>query len=124
MVNEPLAEYRVRETSLASNRIRQFDAYVAVLEKAARRSDLSADERSALENSLRVQRRRLGLREAEEALAEARPEARRLALRVAWEGGYPLRTRARAALAASLPKVVASRLARSRRDLAAGVRAS
>jgi GT2 family glycosyltransferase len=124
MVNEPLAEYRVRETSLASNRIRQFEAYVAVLEKAAARSDLSADERAVLQRSLSAQQRRLTLREAEDALAEARPKARRLALEVARDNGFPVRTRAKAALAATLPQGVARRLARGRRELAGGVRVS
>jgi glycosyltransferase involved in cell wall biosynthesis len=122
MVNEPLAEYRVREASLASNRIRQFEAYVAVLEKATARSDLSAGERAVLHRSLADQHRRLALRKAEEALAEAKPEARRLALGVARDNGFPLETRAKAALAAVLPRVAGRRLARGRRELAGGVR--
>jgi GT2 family glycosyltransferase len=122
MVNEPLAEYRVRETSLASNRIRQFEAYVAVLEKAAVRSDLSAGERASLQVSLGEQRRRLTLRKAEDALVEARPQARRLVLEVARDSGFPLTTRAKAALAAAFPRVAATRLARGRRELAGGIR--
>jgi GT2 family glycosyltransferase len=124
MVNEPLAEYRVRATSLASNRVRQFEAYVAVLEKAAARRDLSTDERDVLQRSLGSHQRRLTLRKAEDALAEAKPEARRLALEVARDNGFPVKTRTKAALATMLPQVVASRLARGRRELAGGVRVS
>jgi GT2 family glycosyltransferase len=122
MVNEPLAEYRVRATSLASNRLRQFEAYVAVLEKAAARSDLSTDERAALDRSLGVQRRRLLLQKAEDALAEAKPKARRLALEIARDNSFPSRVRAKAALSATLPRIVNRRLARGRRELAGGVR--
>jgi GT2 family glycosyltransferase len=122
MVNEPLAEYRVRETSLASNRARQFEAYVAILEKAAAHTELTPDERAVLQRSLDAQRRRLALRRAEDALAEARPDARRLAFNVARDSGFPLRTRAKAAVAAGLPGIAARRLARGGRELAGGVR--
>ena len=122
MVNEPLAEYRVRENSLASNRARQFEAYVAVLEKAAARIDLTADEQEVLRRSLHGQCRRLALRRAEDALTEARPDARRLAFNIALDSGFPLRTRAKAAAAAALPGIAARRLARGGRELAGGVR--
>jgi GT2 family glycosyltransferase len=122
MVNEPLGEYRVRETSLASNRARQFAAYIAVLEKAAARPDLTADEQAVLGRSLDAQRRRLALWRAEDALAEARPDARRLAFDVARDSGFPVRRRAKAAAAAALPGVVARRLGLGRRELAGGVR--
>lgn len=122
MVNEPLAEYRVRETSLASNRARQFEAYVAVLEKAAVHTDLTAGERAVLRRSLDAQRRRLALRRAEDALAEASPDARRLVFNIARDSGFPLRTRAKAALAAALPGIAARRLARGGQELAGGVR--
>jgi GT2 family glycosyltransferase len=122
MVNEPLAEHRVRETSLASNRARQFEAYVAVLEKAAARTDLTADERAVLRQSVDAQRRRLALRRAEDALVQARPDARRLAFNVARDRGFPLRTRAKAVVAAGFPGIAARRLARGARELASGVR--
>jgi hypothetical protein len=124
LVDEPLAEYRVRETSLASNRRRQFEAYVAVLEKAASRSDLSDGERAALVASLGAQQRRLALRKAEEALVDASPRARHLALDVARDSGFPLTIRAKAALAAAFPRLAAARLDRGRRELAGGVRVS
>jgi glycosyltransferase involved in cell wall biosynthesis len=122
MVDEPLAEYRVRESSLASNRVRQFEAYVAVLEKAATRSDLSPAERAVLDASLEAQRRRVVLRKAEDALASMSSDARRLALAVARDGGFPATTRAKAALAAALPRLAGRHLARGGRELAAGVR--
>jgi glycosyltransferase involved in cell wall biosynthesis len=122
LVDEPLAEHRVRATSLASDRPRQLQAYVAVLAKAAVRSDLTVEERAVLSRSLAAQRRRLAFRQAENALIEARPDARRLALEIALDGGFPYRTRLRAALAAAVPSLAGRRLARGRREIAAGVR--
>jgi GT2 family glycosyltransferase len=122
LVDEPLAEHRVRATSLASDRPRQLQAYVAVLAKAAARSDLTVEERAVLSCSLAAQRRRLAFRQAENALIEARPDARRLALEIALDGGFPYRTRLRAALAAAVPSLAGRRLARGRREIAAGVR--
>jgi glycosyltransferase involved in cell wall biosynthesis len=122
LVNEPLAEYRVRETSLASDRGRQFEGYVAVLEKALARPDLSIEERAILGRSRAVQRRRLAFHNAESALIEARPEARRLALHIALNDGFPYMTRLKAALAAAVPGLARRRLGRRRRELAAGVR--
>jgi len=121
MVDQPLAEYRVRATSLASNRTSQLEAYVAVLEKTAGRSDLSAEERSTLEESLAGQRRRLAFHLAESALLEGSPESRRLALDIALDRSFPHRMRVRAAVSAAVPRAAAKRLVRGR-ELAAGVR--
>ncbi len=122
MVNQPLAEYRIRETSLASNRTHQFEGYVAVLEKATLRTDLSSQEQAVLRRSLVAQRRRLSLQRAETALVENRPEARRLALEIALKNGFPPGVRVKAAIAAALPGVARRRLATRSRELAGGVR--
>jgi glycosyltransferase involved in cell wall biosynthesis len=122
LVNEPLAEYRIREASLASDRVRMLEGRVAVLEKTARRSDLSAEERGVLEGSLVVHRRRLKLRRAETALVDRRPDGRRLALDVARDRGFPHSTRARAALASVAPGLAGRQLARGGREVAAGIR--
>jgi hypothetical protein len=119
--DEPLGEYRVRPTSLASNRTRQLEAYVAVLEKAGACGDLSAEERHVLERSLGAHRRRLALHMADTALLEGSERARRLALDIALDRRFPYRQRLRAAVAAGLPGAAARRLARGR-ELAAGVR--
>jgi hypothetical protein len=122
MVNEPLAEYRVRSTSLASDRTRQFQAYVAVLEKAAARCDLTVEERGVVQRSLSVYQCRLALQEAQTALIERRPRARRLALDVAKKHSFPPTVRLGAALAAAFPGVARWRLVRRGRELASGVR--
>jgi glycosyltransferase involved in cell wall biosynthesis len=124
LVNQPLAEYRVRETSLASDRIRLFEGRVAVLEKAALRSDLSNEERAVLTRSLLAERRRLALRKAHAALVEGRPDARRLALEIALTNSFPPGARLKAAMAVALPGLARRRLAaqdRGRRELAGGV---
>jgi len=122
MIDEPLAEYRVRRTSLASDRLRQFDGYVAVLEKAVRRSDLSAEERNTVTRSLAMQRRRRMLGEAEAALRERRPDARRLALGIALGHGFRLRERAKGAMAAAFPGLAGKRLRDAGPEFAGGVR--
>jgi hypothetical protein len=123
MVDQPLAEYRVRETSLASNRIKQFQGYVAVLEKAAARPDLRPEERAVVNASLAIQRRRLVVQEAWTALIEGAPEARRNVAGIALGRRFPTRTRLLAALVAALPRSAGRRIARARRELAGGVRA-
>ncbi len=126
IVNQPLAEYRIRATGLASDRTSHFEGRLAVLEKAAGRADLSAGERHALERSLAAHRRSLALRRAESALVEARPEARRLALRIVGDAGFPPGVRAKAAIAAVLPRLVGKFVAvrsRARPELAGGIRA-
>jgi len=125
MVDQPLAEYRVRETGLASNRTRHIEGRLAVLEKAARRADLTADERRAVDHSLLIHRRWLMYREAHSALLERRPQARRLALRIALSSSFPPWARAKALAAAALPAVARRLLARrggGRRELAGGLR--
>jgi glycosyltransferase involved in cell wall biosynthesis len=122
LVDQPLAEYRVRETSLASQRARQFEAYVAVLEKAERRNDLEPAERRTLAGSLAAQRRRLALRRLEDALAEDGHDARRLAVTVARDARFSLGIRAKAAFAAGAPRLAASWIAWRGRELASGIR--
>lgn len=124
IVDQPLAEYRVRETGLASDRMRLFAARVAVLEKAALREDLSTDERALLDRSLAAQRRLLALYAARAALIEARPYARRLALEIALDKGFPVGARLKSAAAAVLPGLAARRLTardKGRQEVSGGI---
>jgi glycosyltransferase involved in cell wall biosynthesis len=124
LVDEPLAEYRVRATSLASDRARQFQGYIGVLEKTRSRNDLTTVERAVLERSLASQRRRLARQRMYAALLEGAPGARSLAAAVALTGGHPARDRIAAAIAATLPRSAGRRLAQARRELAGGLRPS
>jgi glycosyltransferase involved in cell wall biosynthesis len=124
LVDEPLAEYRVRDTGLASDRVRMLEARVAVLEKAGRRSDLSPEERVVLSRSLTAQRRLLSLHTVRAALVEARPERRRLALHIALSSEFPVGARLKSAIAAALPTAAGRRLAarnERKRELAGGI---
>jgi glycosyltransferase involved in cell wall biosynthesis len=124
LVDEPLAEYRIRETGLASDRTRLIECRVALLEKAARRNDLSGVERALLDHTLEEQRRLLSLYSTRQALVESRRGARRLALSLALDRGFPWPARLKAALAIVLPRRAGRYLAerdRDRREVAGGI---
>ena len=111
LVNEPLARYRLRPSSLSANRAALMDGRCRVLERAASRSDLTPDERRRVQTALATEQRNALLTRAGTALREGSPEARQLALRIARTRSVPARTRARAALAALAPRVASRRLA-------------
>lgn len=110
MVDEPLAEYRIRRTGLASDRLRMVEGSIALLEKTARRSDLQAQDRTELSHTLESCRKRLVLGTTRTALREGRPEARRMALDLMRDSSFPYGLRLRAALAGTLPWLAARRL--------------
>lgn len=109
IVTEPLIRYRTGEPSLTSNRVGDLRDRVRVLELASD-LDLSHDERRALERFLPRRRRRALLAEAEQALREHHPDARRRAVDVALASGMPPTIRAKALLAAVAPRAAARRL--------------
>ena len=111
LVDEPLARYRLRPSSLSANRAALLDGRCLVLERAASRSDLTPDERRRVQAALATEQRNALLTLAATALREGSPEARQLALRVARAPSMPARTRARAALAALAPRLASQRLA-------------
>ena len=111
LVDEPLARYRLRPSSLSANRGELLEGRCRVLERAASRTDLTPDERNRVQAALATEQRRALLTRAGTALRERSPEARRLAIRVARTPSLPAGTRARAALAALAPRVASRRLA-------------
>jgi hypothetical protein len=117
IVDEPLAEYRVRATGLASDRVQLFTCRLALLERAASRPDLLDHERRVLDHSLGAQRQLLLLYSARAALVQRAPHARRLAATIALQHDFPPRARIKALLAAVLPGLAGRRLARRDRDL-------
>lgn len=110
LVAAPLAEYRIRRTGLASNRLRMFEGRIAVLEKTALRRDLSDTECRVLKEALQAQRRGLALARVRIALTERHRDARRLAVALAFTSGVRPGTRVRAVLAAALPRVAGRHL--------------
>ena len=116
----PLARYRVRETSLSSDRRRLVAGRVQTLEKALGRSDLSPDERRVAERSLGRNRRELSLLELRTSLREGRGDTRARAIAVARDRDLPGRVRVKAVAAAVLPRLARRRERRSSGDAWAG----
>ena len=112
-VDEPLALYRLRETSLTSRRRELALGRLATLEKARRNGHLTAEDRLVVNSSLAAYRRELALVELKEALRDCRPDSRRLARAVALDRGVPVGRRAEAAAAAIAPQA-ATRVLRRR----------
>jgi hypothetical protein len=111
LVNEPLARYRLRRSSLSANRAALLEGRCLVLERAASRDGLTPEERRRVLTALAGEQRNALLTRASTALREGSPDARRLALRVARTPSLPARTRAKAALAALAPRLASRRLA-------------
>lgn len=109
LVDEPLMRYRMSASSLTASRVASLRERVSILELAAH-LDLSADERRAVARVLPARRRRALLAEAEQALRERRPDARRRAVDVALASGMRPVVRLAALAAAVAPRAAARRL--------------
>jgi len=109
LVDEPLYRYRVGPTALSAQRPALVRGSVEVLERAARRADLSADERRVVGVTISSKRAELARLELDEALAGDGTDVRRRGVRALREASLPVRTRAKAALAVVAP-ATASRL--------------
>jgi glycosyltransferase involved in cell wall biosynthesis len=106
---EPLAHYRLQRGSLSSQIARMHDGRVEVLEKAARRADLTSEERAVLTGAVREYRVLAKLERAREALRAGEP-ARALSLRAAGARGLDPRTRLKLLAGAVAPRAVGQRL--------------
>jgi glycosyltransferase involved in cell wall biosynthesis len=112
-VAEPLATYRVRETSLSARREDLTRGKVATLEKARATQALSAAEHAALEEALTGYRRELALAELRRGLAAGDPAVRRHAAALSRARGLTLRQRVEVAAARAAPRA-AGRAVRAR----------
>jgi hypothetical protein len=112
-VDEPLALYRLRETSLTAQRRDLQLGKLATLEKARENPHLRDDERPVLEAALHAYRRDLALLELRAAVAAGRGGVRRSALALLRSSGLARRDRVEAAAIAVAPRVV-ERLMRKR----------
>jgi glycosyltransferase involved in cell wall biosynthesis len=92
-VQEPLALYRLRETSLTAQRRDLVLGKLATLEKAQRNPNLRGDEPRVLKQSLASYGRDLALLDLREVVTAGEADARRRALRVLRAPGYRFRTR-------------------------------
>jgi len=112
-VDEPLALYRLRETSLTAQRHDLQLGKLATLEKARTNPDLREEERPALEAALRSYRRDLSLLELRAAVAAGAGGVRLRALALLRSRGLARRDRVETAAIAVAPRVV-KRLMRRR----------
>jgi glycosyltransferase involved in cell wall biosynthesis len=112
-VDEPLALYRLRETSLTAQRRDLQLGKLATLEKARANPNLHEDERPVLEAALRSYRRDLSLLDLRAAVATGAGGVRRPALALLRSRGLARRDRVETAAIAVAPRVV-ERLMRRR----------
>jgi glycosyltransferase involved in cell wall biosynthesis len=112
-VDEPLAEYRLRERSLTAQRRDLLLGKLGTLEKARSNPDLREAERSVLEDSLAAYRRELGLMDLHDSLTRGNSDARSRALELLRAPGQPLRSRVELAAMAAAP-AAAGRILRKR----------
>jgi glycosyltransferase involved in cell wall biosynthesis len=110
LVDDPLHRYRIHGDSLSGARAPALRERVVVLEKARRDQELSERERTTLEESVASKDRRALLAEAEDALRNGAPDARRRAFGVAAQRGIGMPARAKAVLAVLAPRQAARRL--------------
>lgn len=120
MVDQPLAEYRVRAESLSADVARLLRGRVDVLTQALGYQGLDARDRAALAESLGRERRQLQMAEARDALLTGAKDARRRSLGIARKREFPAATRAKAVAAAVLPMPWTRRFVAVGRDVSAG----
>jgi glycosyltransferase involved in cell wall biosynthesis len=127
LVDEPLAEYRLHGGNITADRTAIHRGRLTTLLKTAARSDLTEDERAAVQHGIAQERQAVALWATRDALKSRDPDARRrcLSLLVAPQVGTRARLNASAALVA--PRLAGSRLQRRERltgrELAGGIRA-
>jgi glycosyltransferase involved in cell wall biosynthesis len=112
-VDEPLALYRLRETSLTAQRRELLLGKLATLEKARDNPHLREDEREVLDSSLRSHRRDLSLLELQAAAAAGEAGVSRRALALLRTRGLAGRPRLETAAIALAPRL-AGRILRRR----------
>ena len=112
-VLEPLARYRVRETSLSADRALMLEGSVQTLRKACQNPRLVLEERTMVERSILDLEQRLSLARLNEMLAESLSGARRRAVALALGRSASASTRLKAGAAAIAP-ALASRYLKHR----------
>jgi glycosyltransferase involved in cell wall biosynthesis len=93
LYDEPLELYRIRSGSLSDTRAKTLRDRVQMLEKVRSSPFLRPEDRPALARSLRAQRHRATLAEAQSALAEEAVDARRKGLSLARLGAATVHDR-------------------------------
>jgi glycosyltransferase involved in cell wall biosynthesis len=106
-VAEPLALYRVHETSLSASRADLVRGRVQTLRKTALDSRLTPDERIIVRSSIASQERDLAVLEVRAALLARPRDLRRRLLALALRPGVSVTTRGKAFAAATMPALAA-----------------
>src|SRR5919197_6114427 len=114
-VDEPLALYRLRETSLTAQRRDLQLGKLATLEKARANPHLRAEERPVLEDALRSYRRDLSLLELRSAVAAGRTDVRRRAVALSLAPRLSIRRRIETLAIGAAPRF-AGRVVRRREE--------
>jgi hypothetical protein len=112
LVPEPLARYRLRPGSLASDVPRSLRERAIFLERLADDAGLRPEEKPDLATARREAHNRALIAEAAEALTAGLPGARRRAAAVAFARGINWKRRLLAAGAAALPRMAGAALRR------------
>lgn len=112
-VLEPLARYRVRETSLSAQRALMLEGGIQTLNRALEHPMITAAERAVATAAIADRRRELARIALGDALRAQAPGLRRLAAAVALARNVPPSTRVKA-VAAALAPATAGRLVRRR----------
>ena len=112
-VAEPLALYRLRESSLTASRRELLLGKLATLENARRSPALTAADRLVVEASLAAHRRLLDLLDLRTAVAAGEARARRRAVQLLLAPGLSARSRLDLAVMAAAPRT-AGRVLRRR----------
>jgi len=126
-VDQPLALYRLRESSLTAQRRDLLLGKLATLEKARSNPGLRPAERPVLEESLAAYRRELSLMDLRDSLMAGKSDARSDALGLLRTPGLGLRSRVEVAAMAAAPAAAGRFLRRRANDSwvgAGGVRVS
>jgi hypothetical protein len=113
LVDRPLATYRLQPQSMSTKAVSMAGGAVQTLENAERSLPLTSSEREALERSLGERRGLVARMEAQAALLDEAPDARRLSRQVALGRGHSIPTRLKAAMGAVSP-AAARRFLRAR----------
>jgi hypothetical protein len=116
LVYEPLYLYTIHGESLSADRARHLRARVDVLEDIAKRDDLPAAARAVLQGAIARHDRRARLVEAQRAVRDGAPDARRRSLGIVRDGGFDAITRTKALVAAALPGIARAIAARRQAD--------
>lgn len=121
LCTEPLARYRLQQSSLSAQRSRMLSGRIATLRLALGNESLDEEGRSIANATVERFELDLLVTRAREALLLGEPDARMHALAAARASALPLRVRVKAAACVIAPRLARRALARHPRETTAGL---